>query len=72
MPTPLLPVSCPKCRERQNQLAGEVDLDKKRFPGARCMVCGHEFNENEYRLGLANARLEFEARRAMGLRPARR
>ena len=70
MATEILPVSCPRCREKQNQLSAGFDLNRQPFAGARCMVCGHDFSENEYRLGLANARLEMEARRMM--RPAPR
>ena len=67
----LLPVSCPRCREKQNQLANGFDLDRKPFGGVRCMVCGHEFSETEYRLGLANTKLEMEARRMMSPPPHR-
>ncbi len=68
MPSSPLPVSCPQCGERQNQLAPGFDLDRKPFGGASCMVCRHVFTESEYRQGLARSRRDLERRISPGLR----
>ena len=63
MATNIVPVTCPRCKERQNKLIGGFHPDRKPFGGAACMVCGHGFTEDEYRRGLAAAQTDLAARR---------
>ena len=65
----LMPATCPRCGEKQNQLAPGFNLERQPFGGVICKICGHEFSEQEYRCGLAKASAEFETRRAQGPRP---
>lgn len=49
----LYPVPCPECGEAQNAMPGGFSPEKDPFGPVSCMVCGHQFNREEYLVGLA-------------------
>ena len=60
--TDIVPVRCPRCGEAQNTLDGHVD---PLAPTAQvaCMVCGHAFQQAEYRRLLDERLTELSGRR---------
>ena len=50
-PTTITPVPCPDCGEAQNVTPGGFDPEAEPFGPVTCMVCGHEFTRDEYRVG---------------------
>lgn len=69
MATKLVPVSCPKCGERQNRHQGGFDPDREPFGPVLCMGCGREFTADEYRAGLQKSWRDIEARLRSRTRP---
>jgi tRNA(Ile2) C34 agmatinyltransferase TiaS len=49
MTTPIQPLPCPNCGERQNSYAGRFDPAAEPFGPFRCMACGHQFTSEEFR-----------------------
>ena len=49
-PTTITPVPCPDCGEAQNVTPGGFDPEVEPFGPVTCMVCGHEFTRDEYRV----------------------
>ena len=47
------PLPCPQCGEKQNAFDGGFDPDEDPFGSFRCIVCGHRFSRDEYRLAVA-------------------
>jgi len=54
----ILPVQCPQCGEAQNTVDGILS-DNLDTSNVGCMVCGYQFESNEYRRLLADRQLEF-------------
>jgi len=55
----LLPVACPDCGECQNTMVGGFDGDGLPVGPVACMVCGHEFDRDEYMAGLEARHRDF-------------
>ena len=60
----IVPVPCPRCGESQNQVKGTPAARGLPRGPVVCMVCQHEFSEEEYRSGLEKAQREIAARLA--------
>ena len=60
----LVPVICPQCGERQNQMVGRAAPDGFMPDTVVCMACQYEFDDTEYQAGLELAKQEISQRLA--------
>ncbi|PPR77813.1 MAG: hypothetical protein CFH06_01085 [Alphaproteobacteria bacterium MarineAlpha3_Bin5] len=56
----LIPVNCPSCGEAQNTMPDGFDPRLEPFGPVECMVCGHNFSQDEYLKGLKAQRNRIE------------
>ncbi len=54
----ILPVQCPQCGEAQNTVDG-ILTETLDTANVGCMVCGYQFDHNEYRRLLADRQRAF-------------